>query len=65
MVANNRSSDAIIPMHRSSLYRALGGANKFRQLQILLQNRKIIRTSRDAGTEALYVSEVSEVVILN
>ena len=46
-------------------YRALGEDNKFRQLQILLQNRKIIRTSRDAGTEASYVSEVSEVVILN
>ena len=53
-------------------YRALGGANKFRLLQILLQfvvqNRKIIRTSRDVGTEASYVSEVSEVsevVILN
>ena len=42
-------------------YRALGEDNKFRQLQILLQNRKIIRTSRDVGTEASYVSEVSEV----
>ena len=48
-----------------AMYRALDGANKFRKLKMLSQKIRIIRMSRNVGTEASYVSEVSEVVTLN